>query len=679
MHGVERKDKHTHDCMPRLGWLGWCRWADGPSALPRGRDFFLARLGGLWRESAEPRLALPHHHQTASTASSNNNTRVVTPQHIRAPRLCSHLAGVTLVPHTVPHGTATRAVQPLGSPSSDAGPAASFHPAPSRPIASTRTRTALGQRHWCSAMYLFELATTGTISFGDFVSSAQLVSQVAEATQLRARVRAVLKEHRAGASTTRSTSSSKDDLRSGTDAEAISASDWMRIVTALEEYLPSVVGVFNCVQTDDLLLRYEPVFSWRTSISSTRFRGPQRVELPGLHYELAWVLVTYALALANFAAATVHGLGAFERDRSLSADERRVKDERLRWGADTLCRASGVLVYVSEELLPQWRGAAGAMDVPPDLTGGSNAGAEQDLYGRSAGTGDPQARLAQRGECGGYGHAGTAIAKVAPECKPACQATSACGRGVGECTGIAQDAQGSWDGNRSGRRDAVGLSANHEHELARRVSATNEDLVPGADKKKMFGKLRLGKDKAKDDVPSATTGVGGDLDVSSSLLAHVRSSLTLHRALAYKWLGIDAGENSNRVGEAIVLLTLSSSLLSPSSGLLKRKDQERVGVEAATVEHWLRAYRQLNDTVAFQPVPPVGEVQNKVPAGRAALASKKFNLPTPRFGPGSQGYTGRGFDSEALHALDADHPARANLVGLTTRPTDTYAGHGAYY
>lgn len=528
-------------------------------------------------------------------------------------------------------------------------------------------------------MYLFELATTGTISFGDFVSSAQLVSQVAEATQLRARVRAVLKEHRAGASTTRSTSSSKDsDLRSGTDAEAISASDWMRIVTALEEYLPSVVGVFNCVQTDDLLLRYEPVFSWRTSISSTRFRGPQRVELPGLHYELAWVLVTYALALANFAAATVHGLGAFERDRSLSADERRVKDERLRWGADTLCRASGVLVYVSEELLPQWRDAAGAMDVPPDLTG------EATLALSKICMAEAQALAIRKLVSPSVASAvdtvtpGPPLPKSHPSVSLLAKLHLHVVEELESALGLLKTLKDR-GGNRSGRRDAVGLSANHEHELARRVSATNEDLVPGADKKKMFGKLRLGKDKAKDDVPSATTGVGGDLDVSSSLLAHVRSSLTLHRALAYKWLGIDAGENSNRVGEAIALLTLSSSLLSPSSGLLKRKGQERVGVEAATVEHWLRAYRQLNDTVAFQPVPPVGEVQNKVPAGRAALASKKFSLPTPRFGPGSQGYTGRGFDSEALHALDADHPARANLVGLTTRPTDTYAGHGAYY
>ncbi len=527
-------------------------------------------------------------------------------------------------------------------------------------------------------MYLFDLATTGAISFGDFVSSAELVSQVAEATQLRARVRAVLKEHRAGSSTTPATSSSKDDLRTGTDAEAIPASDWMRIVTALEEYLPSVVGVFNCVQTDDLLLRYEPVFSWRTSISSTRFRGPQRVELAGLHYELAWVLVTYALALANFAAATVHGLGAFERDRSLSAEDRRAKDERLRWGADTLCRASGVLVYVSEELLPQWRDAAGVVDIPPDLTGEATLALSKICMAQAQALAIRKLVSPSVGSAVDTVTPGPPLPKSHPSVSLLAKLHLHVVEELESALGLLKTVKDRGS-NRAGRRDAVGLSANHEHELARRVSATNEDLVPAAEKKKLFGKLRLGKDKPKDDAPSAATAGGGvDLDVSSSLLAHVRSSLTLHRALAYKWLGIDAGENSNRVGEAMALLTLSSSLLSPSSGLLKRK-QERVGVEAATVEHWLRAYRQLNDTVAFQPVPPVGEVQNKVPAGRAALASKKFTLPTPRFGPGSPGYTGRGFDSEALHALDADHPARANLVGLTTQPNHTYAGQGAYY
>ncbi|CDS00188.1 hypothetical protein, partial [Sporisorium scitamineum] len=90
------------------------------------------------------------------------------------------------------------------------------------------------------------------------------------------------------------------------------------------------------VQTDDLILRYEPIFSWRTSISTTRFRGPPRIDLPGLYYELASTLLTYALTLSNLAAATVTNLGSYERDRNLSSEQRKLKDDRLRRAADTL-------------------------------------------------------------------------------------------------------------------------------------------------------------------------------------------------------------------------------------------------------------------------------------------------------------------------------------------------------
>ena len=118
--------------------------------------------------------------------------------------------------------------------------------------------------------------------------------------------------------------------------------------------------------------------------------------------------------------------------------------------------------------------------------------------------------------------------------------------------------------------------------------------------------------------------------------------------------------------------------------------------ELATVVHWLGAYRKLNDTVSFQPVPPPAEVQSKVPAGRAALGVKEYKLPTPSYGPGSAGYAGRGDGGVALaldqlHLLGEQHPARQNLVALqgggggvdgehaSGGGAGGYAGQGAYY
>ncbi|KAJ1595720.1 hypothetical protein NDA14_000972 [Ustilago hordei] len=422
-------------------------------------------------------------------------------------------------------------------------------------------------------MYIYDLATTGRISFSDFLVTTDLVSQVSQTTQLRARLGAVLKENRAATSilfSSSATSSSQSECKDG----AVGNTDWLSIIKRIEEYLPHLLGVFNSVQTDDLLLRYEPVFSWRTWISCSRLGGAGRMQLPGLYYELASTLLTYSLTLSNLAASAVDGLGSFETNRSLSWQQRKDKDDKLRWAADTLCRASGILLLLSTELLPKWKVSVGSVEVlPPDLT--------------------QEATLA--------------LSKV--------------------CLAEAQAL-----------------------------------------------------------------------------------------AIPYKWLGIDAAESSNKIGTAITLLSLSTSILSSatlrnltsslcnisisSSTLLPTKKRGKTGdrgvvdQELATVEHWLQSYKKLNDTVSFQPIPPAAEVQAKVPAGRAALLVKKYSLPSPEWGPGSQGYRGRGGEGlsrEEMHLLGDQHPARRNLVGMDGGGSGeatsgdggggrvAYAGQGAYY
>lgn len=629
-------------------------------------------------------------------------------------------------------------------------------------------------------MYIYELGTTGTVSFSDFLVTTELVSQVSQATQLRARVRAVLKENRAGAS-----SSSAKDKESSKAADiggdiaregAGSTSDWLSIVKAVEEYVPHLLAVFNCVQTDDLILRYEPVFSWRTSISSTRFRGPQRVQVAGLHYELASTLLTYALTLSNFAAATVQALGSFERDRNISSDERKRKDDRLRWAADTLCRASGILLYLSQELLPKWRDHVGRIEgLPPDLTmeatlalskvclAEAQALAIRKLVSPSVGkavdTVTPGPPLEK-------GHpSASLLAKLHLNVVEELESATGLLKTVGDKSKSASGSAGGAGNGTSRRGGDAGLSANHEHGLARRMSATNDDHAGGARQsplqdgvdgavagkgKKLFGKFRtLSKQgdalrtSGPHDGPLLSNGAGGgatnfyaapsssasigggmdrELEINTSLLKYLSFCTTLHRALAYKWLAIDAGETSSRIGTAIALLSLSSSLLSStalsdlggslstlsisSASLLPSKPRAKgraahkdaVQQELATVQHWLSSYRKLNDTVSFQPVPAPAEVQSQVPAGRAALQVKKLQLPSPSFGPGSQGYTGRGdgwrLAKDQLHLLDHDHPAHTNLVALhgehsadTGTPAGPagppgaagYAGQGAYY
>lgn len=659
-------------------------------------------------------------------------------------------------------------------------------------------------------MYIYDLATTGTISFSDFLVTTDLISQVSQTTQLRARLRAVLKENRAGTSSSTNAASkdagANDDLRAGTGgvggvggkefsggggggkaggagAGEAAATDWLTIVKTIEEYLPYLLSVFNCVQTDDLILRYEPIFSWRTSISSTRFRGPQRVDLPGLHYELASTLLTYALTLSNFAGATVQGLGSFERDRSISAEERKAKDDRLRWAADTLCRASGILLYLSQELLPKWRDAVGRIDgLPPDLT------TEATLALSKICLAEAQALSIRKLVSPSVAKAvdtvtpGPPLEKGHPSpsllAKLHLNVVEELESAVGLLKTVAEKGKGGsgrGSGSAKARRGGgdAGLSANHEHELSLRISGARDhafndddddpqfaraDANGKSSKGGLFSKFkRSNKDNSGGEPkrvsgpydaspspslngggggggggggnsfyapPSSSSSIAGgldrDLDITSSLLKYLTFSATFHRSMAYKWLGIDSGESSSKIGAGIAFLSLSSSLLSSSSlkdlsstlsnisissssSLLLSSSSvsssssskplkfltgsSRTGIveqELATIQHWLESYRKLNDTVSFQPVPAIGEVQSKVPAGRSALALKPFRLPVPSYGPGSANYRPRGGEGSAgwglamdqLHLLDDDHPARKNLVALQSASSASSGGIG---
>ena len=97
-----------------------------------------------------------------------------------------------------------------------------------------------------------------------------------------------------------------------------------------------------------------PVFSWRSTLSSNVFHSSPRISVVGLPAELSFSLLTYGFALANLARSTLFSLGAYEHERHLTDTERRVKDEKLSFAVNLLCRASGVYLHIAEVVLPQW-------------------------------------------------------------------------------------------------------------------------------------------------------------------------------------------------------------------------------------------------------------------------------------------------------------------------------------
>ncbi|KAE8267759.1 hypothetical protein A4X09_0g4588 [Tilletia walkeri] len=648
-------------------------------------------------------------------------------------------------------------------------------------------------------MYLHELPTTGEIVFSDFLlaSSSYLTSQLAHATELRARIRSLLKANR------------KDD------ATTHSSRDWMKIIKATEEYLPLLFAIHNCLQTDDLILKYEPEFSWRTTFSASIIGPPPRIALRGIHYELTSVLLLSATALSNLATSLITALGSYERDRTLSEQDRKSKDDRLKTAADLLCRASGIFEYLGTTLIPAWENAVGRIDPRPPETTPELASALSKLALADAQTLairkllSPSVALAEdtitpgpplpRGHpspsllaklhlesCALYESA-EQLARLAGSKRAGGGSYSgaiggAGGGGVGTGMGLGASASGRVGG--SGGRRAVepassplgnsklggggggGGGVGAPDTMPRGggiggpdmsddgssshgpVAGAGHPYSPGGSKpsRLLHFASRLGGNNqarpgpspaAASDSPPPSSGGSSSYShpgITSSLLNYLSTNALFARAQAYRWLGVDTGEQRSAYGEALAYLALardeledgdSSSTsnpngsnnkqkgklarkladLSSSSSSSNRNKELRTALKAQSnlelrdIAHWTTSYTKINNTITFYPIPPPTDMLSKIPAGRAALALKVYTPPTPAFGPGALG----GFLSDGMRRLgfghaeddddevevegggpvehDGNAPPEGSLLGTERKPKDAakYAGAGAYY
>lgn len=72
------------------------------------------------------------------------------------------------------------------------------------------------------------------------------------------------------------------------------------------------------------------------------------------HYELSACLYVLAAALANSATAVIASLGSYEHSVSTSDADRAKLDEKVNLAADILCKAAGVLEFLSAVQIPRW-------------------------------------------------------------------------------------------------------------------------------------------------------------------------------------------------------------------------------------------------------------------------------------------------------------------------------------
>ncbi|KAJ7695968.1 hypothetical protein B0H17DRAFT_1054391 [Mycena rosella] len=425
------------------------------------------------------------------------------------------------------------------------------------------------------SVYLYELPTTGALSFSDFCTDASTeklyTSHIAEATQSRANLRAVLKES-----------------KRTQDGEK----DYLKLVKILDDYLPRLRGVMVCVARNEIELKSEPVFSWRTTLSANLFNTSPRQSFPSLHADYAYSLLTHAFALSNLAKSKVTALGAYELDRAISDTERKAKETQLTVAADLLCRASGMFSYISETVLVDWESASPgpAFAKPPDVSREVN----------------------------------NALAK-------------------------------------SALADAQTLAI---RKLLSK-SAYDSNVAPGPPLPKshpspaLLAKLHL--ECAA--LYSSARALAGE--ITADLRRHLGDAAAFHGALARKWLGVDAGEG-DRGGDAVGFLVWARKELEELKG--RKSELESVSV-------FLKHYKKANDSLHFQPVPPQGELQARIPAGRLALAAKAFIPPQPAFGPGSLEDVRR-----RAEALELDGDGNADESSREARSASgTYAGAGSYF
>lgn len=388
----------------------------------------------------------------------------------------------------------------------------------------------------------------------------------------------------------------------------------------VSEYLPYAQALYDGMLRDAILLQQEPTFTWRSVLVPS-------IQTPvcGLAGELSAMHVLYAVALSNEAAAMVEALGAYELDRSLSTTERRARDERLKVATDLLSRASGILDHAATHVLP--------------------------MYERSA----PVARPLELTSSGLQALSRTALADAHALAIRKLQAP-ALAQATDTLTPGPPLPAGHPSPSLLAKLHLHTSSLYHEaHALLRQ--GVRAPAAPRAKLQETLHKMKLD--------PRAP---------GAAVLPYMQREAQWHQALAYKWLGLDAGEQGGDMGWGIAYLRKSLELLQalvPRSvldalhgarrpGAMRfRTTEERMALEHASVLRWLGAYTKTNDAVTFHRVPSPQEVPQYTPEGRPALFPKPFE---PRC---------------AFH-VDVVAPD-ATALPVDGAPKRTYTGADAYY
>ncbi|GAA5907593.1 uncharacterized protein JCM6883_001828 [Sporobolomyces salmoneus] len=379
-------------------------------------------------------------------------------------------------------------------------------------------------------------------------------------------------------SSTPSRATKKDTLKDGRGA------DWSGAVRAIAEYQPYLYAILSSVEADDLLLSSDPNFLWKSSLSSQGLKkGRTKVALPSFHFELTATLLSCGICLSNAAAVLVSSLGSYEVSSSVSSAAISTHDETVNQAADMLCRASGVFLHLAETVIPRWEAAVGIDSLrarPVEFTR----------------------------------DAATALSKM-------CLA----------------------DANLLAIRRLLSRSLSVAHS----TTTPGPPLPTSHPSPSLLSKLHLQVYSHYDEARSLLKSSSStSTEISPLIRRYLSDGRQLALSLAYKWLGVDNGERSE-TGEALGWLSMASKALDELNdkdrGVNKLKfgkgksagkaRKGKVQEEIESVQAFTKAYKKVNDTVHFQPIPSAQTLQARLPSGRPALSLKPYSPSPPAFRP----------------------------------------------
>ncbi|PWN21661.1 hypothetical protein BCV69DRAFT_298662 [Microstroma glucosiphilum] len=139
----------------------------------------------------------------------------------------------------------------------------------------------------------------------------------------------------------------------------------VKLVSAIEDYLPHLIAIYNGTQTDDLVWRAEAWFAWPAPLSpssptsnklniggssSSAYAKHGPFASSSLRFELDNLLILYSLALSNLALLQSISVGSYEYTKSLMDTQRKDYENILKRGVTFGKKAVEVVQWMIRDL-----------------------------------------------------------------------------------------------------------------------------------------------------------------------------------------------------------------------------------------------------------------------------------------------------------------------------------------